>query len=65
METLSSLSIQTGKQLTVNCATARDNWMTPVVQYLKDGVLSEDKKKASLLRLKAACYTLYDNQLYK
>ena len=39
--------------------------MTPVVQYLKDGVLSKDKKKARLLRLKVARYTLYDNQLYK
>ena len=40
---------------------ARDNWMTLVVQYLKDGVLPEDKKKARLLRLKAARYMLYDN----
>ena len=39
--------------------------MTLVIQYLKDGALPEDKKKARLLRLKAARYTLYDNQLYK
>ena len=31
VETLSSPSIQTGEPLTVNCATARDNWMTPTV----------------------------------
>ena len=36
-----------------------------MIQYLKDGMLPEDKKKARLLRLKAARYTLYDNQLYK
>ena len=39
--------------------------MTPIVQYLKDGQLPEDKSKARLLRLKAASYILYDGQLYK
>ena len=39
--------------------------MTLVIQYLKDGVLPEYKRKAKLLRLKAARYTLYDDQLYK
>ena len=65
VETLDSPSIQTKKPLTVNCVTAKDSWMTSVIQYLKDGVLPEDKKKARLLRLKAARYTLYDDQLYK
>ena len=44
---------------------ARDSWMTPVIQYLKDGALPEDKKKVKLLRLTVARYTLYDNQFYK
>ena len=39
--------------------------MTPVIQYLKDSILPEDKRKARLLRLKAARYTLYDDQIYK
>ena len=39
--------------------------MTLVIQYLKDDMFPEDKKKARLLRLKATRYTLYDNQLYK
>ena len=39
--------------------------MTPVIQYLKDDVLLEDKRKARMLRLKVARYTLYDDQLYK
>ena len=39
--------------------------MTPVIQYLKDGVLLEDKRKARLLRLKVTRYTMYNNQLYK
>ena len=39
--------------------------MTPIVQYLKDSQLREDKNKARLLRLKAARYILYDGQLYR
>ena len=65
VETLNSPSIQTKEPLTVNCATIEDSWMTPIIQYLKNGVLPEDKKKSRLLRLKAVCYTLYDNQIYK
>ena len=65
VETLDSPSIQTKGPQTVNCATTKDNQMTPVIQYLKDGVLPKDKRKARLLRLKAAHYALYDDQLYK
>ena len=39
--------------------------MTPIVRYLKDGQLPEDKSKARLLRLKATRYMLYDVQLYR
>ena len=39
--------------------------MTPIIWYLKDGVLPEDKRKARLLRLKATLYMMYDDQLYK
>ena len=39
--------------------------MTPIVQYLKDGQLPEDKSKARLLRLKVSRYILYDGQLYR
>ena len=47
VETLDSPSIQTIKGLqTVNCTTTRDSWMALVIQYLKDGVLPEDKRKA-------------------
>ena len=65
VETLDSPSIQTKEPLTVNCATNKESWMTLIIQYLKDDVLPEDKKKARLLRLKAAHYMLYDDQLYK
>ena len=39
--------------------------MTPIIQYLRDGILLKDKNKARLLRLKAARYILYDEKLYR
>ena len=39
--------------------------MTPIIQYLKDSVIPKDKRKAMLLRLKDACYIMYDDRLYK
>ena len=39
--------------------------MTPIIRYLKDGVLQKDKSKARLLRLKAARYILHDGKLYR
>ena len=45
VETLNSPSIQIREPQTINYTTTGDNWMTPVVRYLKDGVLPEYKKK--------------------
>ena len=42
-----------------------ENWMTPIVIYLKDGRLPEDKDKAKKLRIKATKYVLIDKVLYK
>ena len=42
-----------------------ENWMTPIVIYLKDGRLPEDKDEAKRLRIKAAKYVLIDEVLYK
>ena len=39
--------------------------MTPIMTYLKDGRLLEDKDKARNLRIKAARYVLIDKVLYK
>ena len=38
--------------------------MTPIVIYLKDGRLLEDKDEARRLRIKAAKYVLIDEVLY-
>ena len=37
----------------VNCATMANSWMSPMIQYLKDGILPKNKNKARLLKLKA------------
>ena len=42
-----------------------ENWMTPIVVYLKDGRLLEGKDKDRKLRNKAAKYVLIDEVLYK
>ena len=46
VEILDSPSVQTIKEPeTFNCARTKDSWMTPVIQYLKDGVLPKIKEK--------------------
>nr|GEX62858.1 hypothetical protein [Tanacetum cinerariifolium] len=40
-------------------------WMTQLVDYLKEGVLSGDKKEARKLRLKAHQYELMEGVLYR
>ncbi|XP_075633631.1 uncharacterized protein LOC142606114 [Castanea sativa] len=42
-----------------------ENWMTPIVVYLKVGRLLEDKDEARKLRIKATKYILIDEVLYK
>ena len=39
--------------------------MTPIVIYLKDGRLLEDKNETRRLRIKAAKYVLINEVLYK
>ena len=42
-----------------------ENWMNPIVIYIKDGRLPKDKDKARKLRIRAAKYVLIDEVLYK
>ena len=43
----------------------RENLMTPIISYLKDGKLPEGKDEAKKLRVKAARYILINEVLYK
>ncbi|GJW88013.1 reverse transcriptase domain-containing protein [Tanacetum coccineum] len=40
-------------------------WMTPIVEYLRDGILLEDSKNASKLCIKARQYELLQGVLYR
>lgn len=41
------------------------NWMTPIIKYLNTGDILEDMVKARQLQMRAARYTLIENELYK
>ena len=41
------------------------NWIIPIMSYLKDGILLEDKKEARKLRVRATKFVLVDKVLYK
>ena len=40
-------------------------WMDPIVTYLKNGELLENKTEVQILRLKEARYVIYDEKLYR
>ncbi|GJU34048.1 reverse transcriptase domain-containing protein [Tanacetum coccineum] len=40
-------------------------WMTPIMEYLKDGTFPDDRKEASKLRIKARQYELLERVLYR
>ena len=46
-------------------STSTETWMTPYLDYLKHGILPQDKKEAKSLMFRAANYTLIDDILYK
>ena len=42
-----------------------ESWMDPIRAYIRDGILPEDKRKARILKCRAARYTLLDGILYR
>ena len=42
-----------------------ENWMTPIVGYLKEGKLPQGRDEARKLKIKSAKYVLMDEVLYK
>ncbi|XP_030934540.1 uncharacterized protein LOC115959990 [Quercus lobata] len=43
----------------------RENWMTPIISYLKDERLPEEKDEARKVRVRSARYVLMNEVLYK
>ena len=45
--------------------TQKPLWMDPIITYLRSDKLCEGKMEAHILRLKATCYVVYDDKLYR
>ena len=44
---------------------SKNDWMTPITFYLKDGVLPDDKEAARRLKVQATRFVLIKDVLYK
>ncbi|GJR11972.1 reverse transcriptase domain-containing protein [Tanacetum coccineum] len=64
VEILKEKSIQEKEVKTV-VEEDRPTWMTPIIEYLKEVTLPDDKKEASKLRIKARQYELLKGILYR
>ena len=42
----------------------KPTWTTPIMSYLKDGFLPEDKEEARKLRVRVVKFVLMDDVLY-
>ena len=48
------------------CLTDNSNsWADPIVQYLQQGIVPEDRSEARKLRIRAARYTMIEDTLYR
>ncbi|XP_063936084.1 uncharacterized protein LOC135147163 [Daucus carota subsp. sativus] len=69
LETLKCPSVpkieETGAVIIMAIGDAGETWMTPILEFLKEGTLPEDKNEARRLKYKAARYVIYDNVLYR
>nr|GEV04936.1 hypothetical protein [Tanacetum cinerariifolium] len=64
VEILKEKSIQE-KELTNVVEEDGSTWMTPIMEYLKEGTLPSDRKDARKLRIKARQYELLEGVLYR
>nr|GEV26980.1 reverse transcriptase domain-containing protein [Tanacetum cinerariifolium] len=53
------------KDVLMRVEEERRTWMTPIHEYLAEGILLEEKKKARAIRRKAGRYATIDGILYK
>lgn len=66
VETLREPSIELQRSRQLMCLDLGQSWMDPVIAYLKDDLLPEDKTEAQKIRLKASRFWLSpDGRLYR
>nr|GEW12163.1 reverse transcriptase domain-containing protein [Tanacetum cinerariifolium] len=53
------------KEVTTVVEEHGPTWMTPIIEYLKERILLDDRKEASKLRIKARQYELLEGVLYR
>ena len=53
-----------GKEIEVIKADTERSWINPILLYIRDGILPEDRKQARKLKCRAARYTMLDGMLY-
>ncbi|XP_035832029.1 uncharacterized protein LOC118481049 [Helianthus annuus] len=63
VEVLTSPSLGTEEVAAIE--NAQETWMTPIVKFLKDGMLPEGDWAARKVRVKALQYELIDGELYR
>ena len=61
-EEITKPSIEEEKVMNVQEAA---EWMKPIIQYLENGTLPEDKLQAQKLRVKAVHYSMHNGELYR
>lgn len=64
VEFLSKPSIEVEPQITMP-VHQKPTWMDPIMKYLQDGELPENKDDTKRLRMKVARYIIYDGKLYR
>ncbi|GKA63148.1 reverse transcriptase domain-containing protein [Tanacetum coccineum] len=64
VEILKEKSIQE-KEVTTVVEEDGPTWMTPIIEYLKEGTLPDNRKEASKLHIKARQYKLLEGILYR
>lgn len=62
METRGQLSTEGGQVMKIQ---EQDKWMTPIVCYLKEEQLLENRNEAQKVQIKAARFVIIDDALYK
>ncbi|XP_024033086.1 uncharacterized protein LOC112095396 [Morus notabilis] len=55
----------TAKRPEVTPVDYQPSWMDPIIRYLVDGELPEDKQQAKKMKYQAARYIMYNNLLYR